>query len=720
MTSSGSLSSPPTSFIGRASAVELVTRLLVDNRLVTVVGPGGCGKTRLAIEVSRRTTLVPAESVFFVDLSGLGDPGLVPGTVLRALQLREVTGADPLDTLTGHLSKQQLVMLLDNCEHLLGACAELVTAVVRDCPGVWLLATSRERLGALGEAVVDLDGLELPEPGGGGDEAWLRRSEAGRLFIDRARLARAGFQLSGNDALVVATICERLDGIPLALEMAAARVRLMSVGAIAEGLSDRFRLLLTGSGRAGPPRQRSLLASIEWSCGLLTESERALLHRLSVFASGFTFRAAEGVCGGYEIERDDVFGLLASLVEKSLVQASPGPDRLRLHETMNAYAAAALEAEGGTSAVRDRHLDYFAELAHLVEPKTRTSESPSARRELEPELDNLRAAVAWSVESKQYATGGRLLSSLSTFLYDLGLSSEAVAQCAPFLAAELEPSLRAELLFMASRFWRFKDPATSLSLASELVSLGRSLRDPGAEARGLVRLAAVKMDSDPAVALEAGSKGTELAREGGDQMTVVFGLWTKGLALLHLGRPSEALTVGEEALQVADDCDWPTGRGNARVVIGTAAMSTGLLRRALEEAERLVRSGSDPVNMAAGEKLRAEVLALQGREGAIEALNRAVSLLSATGGTWEALNDLSRGWIWVSQGREDDGYRVAEAATAKLESWGLVALCLENRARLAELAVRRGDLVAARRHLASASWRLPRVIEPAGARVVLA
>jgi predicted ATPase len=181
VTSPGSLSNPLTSFIGRALMVELATRSLVDHRLVSVVGPGGCGKTRLAIEVGQRTTLVPAESVFFVDLSGLADPGLVPGTVLRALQLREVPGANPLDTLTGHLSKRQLLILLDNCEHLLGACAELVTTVARDCPGVRLLATSRERLGASGEAVVDLDGLELPQPGGRGDEAWLARSESGRL-----------------------------------------------------------------------------------------------------------------------------------------------------------------------------------------------------------------------------------------------------------------------------------------------------------------------------------------------------------------------------------------------------------------------------------------------------------------------------------------------------------------------------------------------------------
>jgi len=310
----GRLPSQLTSFIGRRATIELVDRRLAKHRLVSLVGPGGCGKTRLAIEVGQRTTVVPPGSVFFVDLSGLSDPRLVPGTVLRALGLWETQNGGPLESLTTQLSERDLLVLLDNCEHLIDACAALADALGRECPGVRLLATSREQLGVGGETVVDVGGLELPEPAGHPDEQWLRRSEAGRLFIERARTARADFVVDSDDALVVARICERLDGIPLALEMAAARVRLMSVQAIAEGLSDRFRVLTT-SRRSGPRRHRSLLASIEWSCELLGQGERRLLHRLAVFASGFNTQAAEAVCAGVEVERYDVFRLLASLVE---------------------------------------------------------------------------------------------------------------------------------------------------------------------------------------------------------------------------------------------------------------------------------------------------------------------------------------------------------------------------------------------------------------------
>jgi predicted ATPase len=473
-----------TSFVGRAPALEAVSHLMGEHRLVSVVGPGGCGKTRLAIEVSQRGA-VALKSFCFVDLSGLSDPELVPVAALTALGLTEAPGASPLETLVALLAERELVVILDNCEHLIAACAALVVALISHCPGLRLLATSRERLGVTGEAVVDLGGLELPGPGGR-DEAWLLRSEAGRLFVERARTARAGFGLKGDDAVIVASICEHLDGIPLALEMAATRVRMLSVQAIAEGLSDRFKLL-SGDTSAGAARQRSLLASVQWSCGLLVQAERQVLHRLSVFASGFTVAAAETVCTGGEVAADQVFSLLSSLVEKSLVQASPEVDRLRLHETMRAYAASALEAEGATSAVRDRHLDYFATLARCWEPKMVTSEFLVARGKLEPELDNLRSALDWSVESEQFATGAAFLSSLGSFYWEqVGFNSEAVARCETFLSADIEPSLRGDLLYLASRCSRLMDPAKSQRLAWELLCLGRSLGDQRMEAGGLV------------------------------------------------------------------------------------------------------------------------------------------------------------------------------------------------------------------------------------------
>jgi len=263
-------------------------------------------------------------------------------------------------------------------------------------------------------------GLELPDHQQRGRHDWLECSEAGRLFIDRATRARPGLISHAPDVAAVARICERLDGIPLALELAAARARLMSVHAIAAGLSDRFHLLV-GSGRAAPSRQKTLLASIEWSCALLDNDERSLLARLSVFASGFALTAAEAVCAGGEIASAQVLGLLTSLVDKSLVQADVSADRFRLHETMRAYAAAALEAGGGTAAARDLHLRYFATLTNAIRPKFETRELGFALAVLEPDLDNIRAAFDWGVASSQLDAAAELLGGAGKFFEALGL-----------------------------------------------------------------------------------------------------------------------------------------------------------------------------------------------------------------------------------------------------------------------------------------------------------
>ena len=362
-------------------------------------------------------------------------------------------------------------------------------------------------------------------------------------------------------------------------------MRLMSVQTIAEGLSDRFLLLLTAgelgqpaTGRSSPRSSGATGCSAKPS-GTCSTACRSLPP---VSPSAPFGRVLGGCCrarGRLRVPR--------LIGRKSLVQASPGADRLRLHETMHAYVAAALEAEGATAVLRDRHLDYFAELAKFWEPKTLTSEFPSARRDLEPELDNLRVALHWSVESKQFGSGAGLLASLTAFLHDLGHHSEALAQCRPFLAAEIEPSLRADLLFLASRGARLKDPVMGRDLASELVSLGRSLGDKGMQARGLVRLAADQVDAKPQEALEAADEGTRLARESGQHVAEVLGLQAKGWALIRLGRPEEALAVGEEALRASESSGWATGGWYARTFISYASICTGRFAQALEEADLL-------------------------------------------------------------------------------------------------------------------------------------
>ena len=362
----------------------------------------------------------------FVDLSGLSDPDLVPSAVVSALGLRGAPGRGPVEVLVSQLGDREVLVLLDNCEHVVGACAALADAMVRGCPGAgswppranasasparqwwrWAAWSSPWRPGTARRA-----GSSAPEPGG--------CSSTGR--------ARPGLT-SPSTAPVPSLLpgfCERLDGIPLALELAAARVAIMSVGAIAEALSDRFRLLVARD-RTSPPRHRTLLGSIEWSCGLLGGDERLLFHRLSVFASGFTLAAAEVVCAGGEIEREEVLELLTSLVDKSLVQALPGADRFRLHETMRAYAGTALEADGVTAAVRDRHLDYFTDLAKALGPETWTTEFYAASAALRQDLDNVRAALDWSMESKKFDAGAGLIGALGNFFLLLGLHCEAGA-----------------------------------------------------------------------------------------------------------------------------------------------------------------------------------------------------------------------------------------------------------------------------------------------------
>jgi predicted ATPase/DNA-binding CsgD family transcriptional regulator len=709
MTAASNLPGQLTSFIGRQPTIAAVGRLLAQDRLVTMVGPGGCGKTRLALEIAREALEVRPDGVFFVDLSGLSDPGLVPNAVVRAVGLPEAVGRDPVDLLTAQLSKRSLLVLLDNCEHLLNASALLVEALIRGCAGLWALATSRQPLGITGEVIVPVEGLELPDRTQRGCGDWLGRSEAGRLFIDRARMARPDFSLDDVSELVVAEICERLDGIPLALELAAARARLMSVQAIAKGLSDRFRLLV-GSGRAGPSRHKTLLASIAWSCALLDENERSFLHRLSVFASGFTLTAAEQICSGAQLERDDVLRLLTGLVDKSLVQATVLDDRFRLHETMRAYAASELDGEGVTALIRDHHLDYFTELAKAMEPKSWTSELPVAKRALEPDLDNLRAALDWSVESKQLDLNAELIAALGHFFYVLGLRAEALGRCQRLLAANLDPLRLADVSYWAAHYSFYSDPATTLQLAWKTARLGRAIGDEKLVARSLWQVGLVQMFTDPREALKTLDEAIALARKTELHIVVTDSLDFKAVAYLNLGRPEEAFGCAEAAVREGEEVDYLWGTVLARARVAAAALSTGRLARALEEAGKVLQLGeelADPLLIEMAEMVRGEVLMYQGEEGAEEAFSHARATAEACADRLNlAAIEVLQAHLQVFLGQFDAGYESLELANAKSEAFGSRPYA-GNRAVLAEVALRLGDTSAARRHLAAFSENKP-------------
>jgi predicted ATPase/DNA-binding CsgD family transcriptional regulator len=402
------LSLPLSSFIGRESEVAEVKQRLLEVRLLTLIGPGGCGKTRLAIRVASDLSAEYADGAWLVEFAPLTEAVLIPQAVASALNVLEEAERTLIDTLADYLLHQQTLLVLDNCEHLVVACAQLAETLLQACPGLRILATSRENLGIPGEAVWSVPPLSLPDP-----QAWrdhssgqnalpiYKKSEAVQLFVARAAAAFPAFSLTEQNGEWVADVCCKLDGMPLAIELAAARVQTLSVKQIAERLSDRFHLLKSGS-RTAPSRQQTLEAALDWSYSLLSNAEQELLSKLSVFAGGWTLEAAEAVCGDHGIEARNVLDLLTQLANKSLVvvERVPGQKtRFRLLETIRQYGREKLRAAGEAGVVEVRHRDWYMKMAIQAGPELKGSEQSEWIEWLEREHDNLRAALAWSIEN---------------------------------------------------------------------------------------------------------------------------------------------------------------------------------------------------------------------------------------------------------------------------------------------------------------------------------
>jgi len=393
-----------TRFVGREDDIERVCSALRESRLVTLAGAGGVGKTRLALEVGTAVIDRFADGAWLVNLAPLSDPALVAATVADALGVREQPGRPIADAVCDYLQSRRLLIVLDNCEHLMDACATLVQRLLESCAAVSVLATSRETLNLPGEHVWRLRSLSMPEAG---DDrlASVSATESVQLFLQRARAVRPGFELTTESLASVVQICRRLDGLPLAIELAAARVSVMSTIEIAARLDDRFRLL-TGGSRMAVPRQRTLEAAVSWSYDLLPPAERELFCRLSVFAGGWTLSAAECVCADEQLEREDIADHLAHLVERSMVAADQerdGRTRYRMLETFRQFGRNQLIARGEMTDVRNAHLAWMVRLADPAEAGSRPN--------VAAELDNLRAALEWAYETGSYEAGLRIMSS---------------------------------------------------------------------------------------------------------------------------------------------------------------------------------------------------------------------------------------------------------------------------------------------------------------------
>lgn len=391
-----------TSFVGRQAELAQLAELVRASRLVTITGVGGSGKTRLALHVAADMATQFRDGVWLVELGGVTDPERVDGAVLSALGLTQDRGVAVRETALSHLETWTALLILDNCEHLLDAAADLVAAILAAAPGVKIVATSRELLGVAGENVYGLRSMSLPATGAASATEALASFDAVRLFTERAAAVLPGFTLNADNARAVAEICRRLDGMPLALELAAPRLRTFGPNKLAALLDQRFRLL-TGGSRTALPRQQTLDATIEWSYRLLDDAERAFFRALSAFQGGFSYEAAVAVCADGEVDETDVIELLPALVDKSLVVAESegGEVRYRLLETLRQFAIERLDASGQGQATRRRHADYFRGLALEA---ARQAVGPNERTwhlRVGSEVDNLRQAMTWLIEADQ-------------------------------------------------------------------------------------------------------------------------------------------------------------------------------------------------------------------------------------------------------------------------------------------------------------------------------
>ena len=474
------LPTPLTTFVGRDGELAEIGHLLGETRLVTLTGVGGTGKTRLAIEAATRLTRDVTSRVVFVDLAPVTDPALVTSYVAGTLDIRENARTHVVDQLVGRLRDAECLLVLDNCEHLRDACAALVTVLLTGCPAVRILATSREPLGVAGETDYPVPPLGLPPHEAEIDG--LRRSEAVRLFLARAREARPRLEDTDEALAIVGGIVRDLDGLPLALELAAARAKALSLDEIAAGLADRFRFLVSWR-RLTAARHRTLREAMDWSYDLLADDERQFLASLSVFAGGFSRAAAADVC--LDGDSDRALSLLARLVDASLVLADEQHDgmRYRLLETVRQYGAARLDEDGLTLATRSRHAAHFTEFVELAWRQQRYVDLDAYVRSLERETDNLRAALAWSRDSGDADQALRLARATWLLWWIRGRAGEGRRwlEGALALGEDADPLLRAEALEGAAGLaWTQGD----LDSAEELADRARQLFVAADDARG--------------------------------------------------------------------------------------------------------------------------------------------------------------------------------------------------------------------------------------------
>jgi predicted ATPase/DNA-binding SARP family transcriptional activator/DNA-binding CsgD family transcriptional regulator len=560
------------SFVGREREAREVRRLLAMTRLMTLTGVGGSGKTRLALKVASDLAGAYLDGAWLVELAPLSETELVPQAVASALGVPEQPGRPLLQTLGDALRPRKMLLVVDNCEHLVDACARLVNALLDACPKLRILATSREPLGVPGEVLWRVPPLSLPNAGGEYSVEGLMSSEAVRLFLERAKPRLPAFELTRQNARSVGEVCRKLDGIPLAIELAAARMRVLAVDQVAERLENSLKLLTAGD-RTADPRHQTLRATLEWSHELLDEPERILFRWLSVFAGGWTLEAAEGVCSGEGIGRDEVLDLLSRLVEKSLVVVEAGEEgapRFRMLEPVRQYGHERLVESAEARATRYRHASFFLELAERADPKLEGPDQPRWLDRLDEEHDNIRAALSWLLQRADGAGMAlRMCAALGDYWYLRGHIGEGRRWLEGAIVTPAPPS------------------------AARARALQR-----------VARLAIVQGDFDRcegAIVEGLGLEGSGLFRTGGGDSIAAELRRTLALALSVRGDLERATDLSEESLALSEGVGSVRGAMYSLFCIGTTSYVRGDVGRALpllEEALALSREVGDPSMIA--------------------------------------------------------------------------------------------------------------------------
>ncbi len=657
-----------------------------------LTGAGGIGKTRLAVEVAAHASPDFGDGVRYVDLAPITDQSLVAVTVARALGLPDQPGRSTTETLLRFIRDKHMLIVLDNCEHLLDASAALVTALLGACSRLTVLATSREPIGVPGELTWRVPPLSL------GDDAI-------ELFGDRARLARPDFSLTGDDAAVAREICERLDGMPLAIELAAARVRALSLPEILDSLHDRFRLL-TGGARTAVRRQQTLRASVDWSHAMLTEPERVLFRRLAVFMGGFDLPAARAIAGDAGLHRHQVLDLVTLLVDKSLVVAEniSGTSRYRLMETVRQYALEKLGESDESDDVRDRHRDHYTSMAAKLDEASKSGHHGQIKR-TEAEIDNLRAAFAWSREHADVEDALRLVSSLQPLWLSRGRLVEGLTWFFAVLPDDgrppdgVSPAVYAGALADRSVLMAVLATPDLVARVEQSLSIAREVGDPGLLLRALLACgSSAVFDAD--VARPYLEEAISLARAAGDTWRLSQALWWQAYAAIIYGEPSRALEAGTEGHRLADEIGdefvsrmcrfW--GVATAHMLQGELIVAAAQFRELIAEAER----AHDPLGLVAASSHLSHALAYFGDiDGARTTAIAAAALGSELGGFLEGVGYAPLARAALASG---DVAAAVEASELAWQRLGAHPLPAGNVNPMAEIALARGDLEEASRY----------------------